>query len=232
MADGDRSEYVLLVLLAVGTGSLTCIMLLHLFPEAWGDLGPDPALLLFAAGYAILFLIGWLVHRACHHRHHEHDVACDHYDPLAGIAVNMTASCAHSLQDGLMLGASFLHGAPYGLAALYSTLLHEIPKKLGDYSFLRPRATLPRTLMLLILTAVVTAGTALLIYVAGLSIEEETWLSALLAGGFGYYVWGHMLPDLVHRREELGVRWLPLIISMAGGFAGMSIIMSLLERGH
>ncbi len=231
MEDGRRGEYILMILLALGAGSLTCIMLVHLFPEAWADLGPGRALLLFGAGYGMLYVIGWLVHRACHHRHHDHDVACDHYDPLAGIAVNMTASCAHSLQDGLVIGASFLHGAPYGLTALYSTLLHEIPKKLGDYGFLRPRTTLLLTLLLLLLTALITAGTAVLVYSAAFSIEKAAWLSALLAGGFGYYVWGHMLPDLIHRKRKFGAHWLQLLISMAGGFFGMSLIMRLSEHG-
>lgn len=228
--DATLHESILLWLLAVGLGSLTSITLFHLLPEAWGSAGPDYAILYIILGYVALLGVSGLVHRGCSRRHHQHTVACDHSDPLAGIAVNMTASCAHSLQDGMMLGVSFLHGLPYGLVALYSTILHEIPKKLGDYSFIRPRTTLLRTIILLLATLLVTAGMATIIYFTGMDVKEMPWVTGSLAGGFAYYVLGHMLPDLLHRVKVLRARRLPVIIALGTGLIGMSLLMNLLEK--
>lgn len=231
-SERDSGEYVLILLLSLGAGSLTGITLLHLVPEVWGHLGALNSIVLFALGYAALYAVGWIVHRACTHRNHNHDVACDHHDPLAGIAVNMTASCAHSFQDGLMLGASFLHGFPYGLAALYATILHEIPKKAGDFSFLRSRTTLHRTIGLLLFPVGVTLVTALTVYASGFGAEESEWLTGLLAGGFICYVQGHMLPDLLHRRALHHTPVFPLAVSFLAGFGGTSLMMKFMESHH
>ena len=224
-----RENKALLILLALGTGSMTSVTLLHLVPEAMGRLGEARAAFFVLMGYALLYVVGWAVHHACTH---PHDVSCNHHDPRAGIAVNMIASCAHSLQDGLMLGASFLHGSPYGFTALYATLLHEIPKKVGDYAFVRPKTSFIGTIALLLMTALVTAGTAVFIFAIGIHVEELPWLTGLLAGGFAYYVWGHMLPDLLHRvRHTHASRILSAGVCLAG-FLGMTLLMQVLIHEH
>ena len=223
----------LLYLLSIGIGSLSSITIFHLIPESLDELGPQRTITFISAGYILLLLLSWLVHRSCKNRsHYHHDEPCNHHDPLAGILVNMTASCAHSIQDGLMLGVSFVNGPATGIAALYSTVLHEIPKKLGDYSFLRPRTSLGTTIALLAITVLCTLGSVALVLLLGLRVDETPWLSALLAGGFIYYLWGHMLPDLIHRIREQKVGFLmPLLVGLAG-FLGMFSIFEFIYPTH
>lgn len=226
----QNTDYVMLVLLAIGVGSLSSITLFHLLPEAWEDQGFLKTLLFFVLGYAFLFILSWIVHRSCRHRHYNHDLCCNHHDPLAGIVVNMTASCTHSVQDGLMLGVSFLHGVPAGIVALYSTVFHEIPKKLGDYSFLRARTSLVNTILLLSLSVCATLASAIFVIALGIHVNESHWLTALLAGGFAYYVWGHMLPDLIYRSKEIKISWFIPTISVIVGLLLMLCLVHFM--GH
>jgi zinc transporter ZupT len=122
----------------MSAGVLLGVALFGLVPELAGELGWALSLLLFAAGYGVLYVIDRHVYPVCPTCHHEHDHShCE--TELHGFAGPLIPAIAlHSFLDGWSVAVVQL-GAPLGLrvAVPLAIALHKAPEGIALGGILR-----------------------------------------------------------------------------------------------
>ncbi|KAI8911396.1 Zinc/iron permease [Powellomyces hirtus] len=116
--------------------------------------------------------------------------------------------CCHCLADGMTLYISFLSSFQHGLSATMALLLHEIPHKIADYTFLRSRGFCISEITKLQVfgfggAAIGAALGATFFHLAQmpLSSMDPPLLDAFAAGGLLHMVCSAGLPDLLNERD-------------------------------
>ena len=195
-----RRYLPLFVSLAVGVLLATAI--LHLLPEAVGQLGNRLAVwMLFGSTLLVLFTTERLVAvltstgsepeaaGSCTHPHHDR-----HTRP-----VNLVlASMLHSFVDGTAVAAAFAISSRIGWLTTFAIALHEVPHRTGDFALLvHLRVSTVRALRLVALAGTPAFLGVLLIALVGLDRgERATWLLPVSAGSFLYIATVNLMPEI------------------------------------
>ncbi|MBI4021043.1 MAG: ZIP family metal transporter [Candidatus Aenigmarchaeota archaeon] len=199
----DALAKVLMLLVALGAGTLIGGALFDLIPEAL-ELGGNVALQYIAGGIVLFFVIERVIH--AHHHHHitEDSQEAEHLRrPFA--VLNLIGEAIHNFLDGTIIAASYLLGFELGVAATIAIIFHEIPQEIGDFGILvkggfSVRKALQYNL-LVALTAVV--GALVVVFAAGLVEGLELFLISIAGGGFLYIALANLIPELHHERSTV-----------------------------
>ena len=206
--------------LSFRSGILIAVALGDVLPDAWRA---APAVAASAAGGALG--LGWFLHRGHEEEHAGHELTHPHVSEQSGARVHLPATVAalfaHSLVDGLNLGALAVVGGPALLAVGAATGLHKLADGFTLTSlFHRTGHPRGRVLVLLGLISLTTPLGALLGRAGVLSVGPLMAATLLgFAGGSFLYVGGAQI--VPHLRRESGSS---SALSFAGGFAAMAVL--------
>ncbi|MBI3563853.1 MAG: ZIP family metal transporter [Elusimicrobia bacterium] len=197
------------------SGLLIAVSLSDVLPEAWGQSRPA-----CAAAAAGALALGWALHHDHAEDHEGHELTHPHvHHGHRGAAV--AAMFAHSLTDGLNLGATALVGGPALLAVGAATALHKVADGFTVTSLYHqsghPRG---RVLALLVAVSLATPLGALAGREGALSLGPA--VTALLlgfAGGSFLYVGGLQIVPHLRRRSDPECAW-----AFAAGAAAMLVL--------
>lgn len=197
------------------SGVLIAVALSDVLPEAWGQSRPA-----CAAAAAGALLLGWSLHRGHAEDHEGHELTHPHvHHGARGAAV--AAMFAHSLTDGLNLGATALIGGPALLAVGAATGLHKVADGFTVTSLYHqsghPRG---RVLALLVAVSLATPLGALAGREGALSLGPVVTAVLLgFAGGSFLYVGGLQIVPHLRRRQDPECAW-----SFAAGACAMLVL--------
>ena len=190
------------LLVALAAGALLGGAFFHLLPESAETANPW---LLVAGGFLFFFVLEQFLHW-----HHCHRSPLQH-EPV-GYSL-LVAGGAHSLLEGVAIGALLAGKEEIGLLALLVVLAHEVPQAFGDFGALVHSGWTPRrALFWNWLSALMFLPGALL---GSLLLGDATWMIPLVAGSFLYVGAADLLPQLrsTNKKEQLG-QFAFLIIGM------------------
>lgn len=202
-AEGVLERLGMARMLSFRSGLLVAVALGSALPEAWRA---HP--LAAAAAAAGALMLGWSLHRGHAEEHEGHELTHPHvHAPAdASLPATLAALFAHSLIDGLNLGAVAIVGAPALLAVGAATSLH----KLADgftLTSLFPQAGRPRgrVLALLIVGSLMTPLGAVLGREGAISLGPVlTGLLLGFAGGSFVYVGASQIVPRLRRERDAG----------------------------
>ncbi|KAK7494469.1 hypothetical protein BaRGS_00014361 [Batillaria attramentaria] len=110
----------------------------------------------------------------------------------------MVGDAAHNMADGLAIGAAFAQNIPLGLSTALAVICHEIPHELGDFAIiLSTGMSLPRALLLNLLSALLEFIGLYIGLAAGTSEQVREWMFVAVAGLFLYISFANLIPELV-----------------------------------
>lgn len=194
-------EKILLVIVALGAGTLLGGALFDLIPEAV-DAGGAIAYQYIAGGIVVFFIIEKLIHG--HHHHHvlkQEERDHEHKGPVRPFAyLNLAGEAIHNFLDGTIIAASYLTNFELGLIATLAIALHEIPQELGDFGILiKGGFTVKKALFwnfIVALTAV--AGGLIVFFASSFSSLLTLIMLSIAGGGFLYIALANLIPELHH----------------------------------
>jgi hypothetical protein len=118
-------------LVSYAVGVLLAAAFLDILPElSASGLPATPAFATVLAGMMGFFVLEKFAH--WHHAHGAHEQAHEPTRP-AGFMI-LLGDALHSLVDGVLLAAAFLHDPRLGLVTTATIVGHEIPHKVGDFN--------------------------------------------------------------------------------------------------
>ncbi|OGZ66168.1 MAG: hypothetical protein A3C50_01610 [Candidatus Staskawiczbacteria bacterium RIFCSPHIGHO2_02_FULL_43_16] len=211
----DVLRKYLFVFISLAAGALLGDAFIHLVPEAL-EASVNPALTstLVIVGILVFFI----VEKFFHWHHHGEDVHEPHAIHPIGKLI-LLSDGIHNITDGIVIGASFLVSVPLGIATTIAVVLHEIPQEVGDFAVLL-HAGYPRkkALWLNFLSALTAIGGVLIAFVVGNLDGYNTWLLAMVAGGFIYIAIADLVPEL-HKTKELKHSLIQIAVVTVGIFS-------------
>lgn len=163
-----------------------------LIPEALEDGGlPNYGVaLLVLAGLLIASVLGFFLG---HLHHHGEDKDLKNKSQAKAM---LLVDSLHNLADGVVLGVSFSAGLSAGLLVAVSTVAHEIPQEIGDFSImLRSKIAKRRIIKLQLISALLLVPMSIVAFFIGELLEGTlpVFLS-LVAGFLLYIVIGELVP--------------------------------------
>lgn len=202
------------------SGLLVAVALADVLPEAWAQSRP-----VCAAAAAGALLLGWSLHRGHAHEHEGHELTHPHvHAPVRGQrAAAVGAMLAHSLTDGLNLGATALVGGPALLAVGTATVLHKFADGFTVTTLYHDDGPPRGALLPLLAVSLATPAGAWAGRAGALSLGPA--VTALLlgfAGGSFLYVGGMQIVPHLSRRRDPECAW-----SFAAGAAAMLVLRRL-----
>lgn len=200
-AEGFLDRFGLGRIMSFRSGLLVAVALSEALPEAWHA---SPSAATLAASGALS--LGWFLHRDHAEEHEGHELTHPHVHGPAGadLPATLAALFAHSLIDGLNLGAIALVSAPALLAVGAATSLHKLADGFTLTSLFHqtghPRG---RVLALLVAGSLMTPLGAVLGREGALSLGPVlTGLLLGFAGGSFLFVGtAQIVPHLRRRRD-------------------------------
>lgn len=210
------------VVLPISAGVLLGVALFGLLPELAVEMGWPASLLLFAAGYALLFGVNRFVYPVCPTCAHDHDHnACS--TELHGFAGPLIAAAAiHSFLDGWSVATVQL-AVPLGLrvAVPLAVALHKAPEGIALGGVLRAAVGNRAAAMG---WAALAEGATLLGGVFGLTMAPRlgtAWIAYPLGitAGWLFYLGYHAVHEEWKRRGRRAA-----VLSAAAGAAGAAVI--------
>lgn len=224
---------ILMILVALGAGTLIGVALFDLIPEAI-ELGGTVALQWIAGGIILFFVIERLIN--WHHHHHivehghEEEELVHEKKPFAYL--NLIGEAVHNFLDGTIIAASFLLSVELGIVTTIAVILHEIPQEIGDFGILiKGGFSVKRALgynLLVALTAVL--GALVVLFAAGAIEGLELALISIAGGGFLYIALANLVPEL-HHEEHTGKQALQTIFLILG-IALIFLLATSFEDAH
>lgn len=208
---------ILLSLVSLSAGTMLAAALLHLLPEAIGELGVSLPFQLTLASFIGFFMLERFLHwRHCHHK--------DHLAKHTMGTMNLIADAIHNFLDGVLIAAAFASGEGIGIVATLAIALHEIPQEIGDFGVLlhsgysRQKAIMFN--ILVSLTAI--AGGILGFYASHTMTNFANYLIPVAAGGFIYISATDLIPEL--KNETSTKRTISMIATFLLGVIIMFLI--------
>lgn len=203
-------------ILSFRSGLLIAVALAEALPQAW-DASPAPAGLAAAGALAL----GWGLHRGQASEHAGHELTHPHIHDRTELPAAVLALLAHSLIDGINLGAVALASAPALFAVGTATSLHKLADGFTLTSlFHQTSHARGRVLALLVAASLMTPLGAVLGREGALSLGPVlTGLLLGFAGGSFLYVGAaQIVPHLRLRRDAES------FIAFACGLAAMLLL--------
>lgn len=196
-------------LVSLGAGSMLTLALVHILPEALEADGRS--IFAFMVGFAAMYVLEELLtpshthHKHCEDGHHDEEERSHvhHVSLVAFLAIS-----AHTILDGIGIGAGFATDPKLGILILIGVSLHQIPVSLSLGALLRQSdfSTSKQVLALLAFALAAPLGIGLSKPLIASSTYALAPLLTALAGGSLLYVATADLLPLVHRKQEN--RWL------------------------
>ncbi len=188
--DPRRLEPALPRLVAFSTGTLLGAAFLGMIPQAAlatpaSTIGP-----VLLVGLISFFLLEkLLVWRHCH----AHDCAVH----VSSGPLLLLGDAFHNFVDGLVIAGAFLQSRPLGVSVALSTIAHEIPQELGEFTvYLRGGYTRQRALLLNVATSLASVLGAVLGYFFLSQMQGAvSYLLAFAAAGFIYVALADLVPS-------------------------------------
>lgn len=216
--EGFLEAFGLERIISFRSGLLLAVALGEVLPEAWRQSPPAAA----AAALGALIL-GWRLHHGHGEEHEGHELTHPHVHAHdhAHLPSTVAALFAHSLIDGLNLGAIAFVGGPALLAVGAATALHKLADGFTLTSLFHQTAhPRGRVLVLLVAVSLMTPLGAVLGRAGALSLGPA--LAALLlgfaGGSFLYVAVAQIVPHLRRKRDAA------CALSFAAGAAAMLIL--------
>ena len=216
----DRGLYhlnrKLTYLISLAAGIMLGAAVFHILPEASETMGIGKTFsIVFGASFVFFFTLEKLL--LFHHHHHadENDLPTVSEKPAAIHAgnktivrpfvwINLFGGMIHNLIDGVTIAVTFLLNPSLGLTTVIATMLHEIPREIGDFAVLiHGGLPVKRALLLNLSTGLVSILGALAVLLIGTHLKGYTqWLLPVAAANFLYIALANLLPELSHIRSR------------------------------
>ena len=208
-------------ILSFRSGLLIAVALGEALPEAWEH---SPYTATIAAAGALT--LGWFLHRGHAEEHAGHELTHPHIpgDVGAQLPATLVALFAHSLIDGLNLGAIAHVGGPALLAVGAATALHKLADGFTLTSlFDQTSHARGRVLALLVAASLMTPLGAVLGEEGNIVLGPVlTGLLLGFAGGSFLYVGASQVAPFLGRRRDAGA-----VAAFAAGLAAMLLLSRL-----
>lgn len=226
-------------LLAFAAGTLLAVACFDLLPEALenaeavGVSGGAVFQALFA-GLVGLFVLEGLLFRI--HHHHDDSLITDpehphRAEPLHTPVLLLVGDTMHNFIDGVVIGASFLAGAPVGFLATLAVAAHEVPQEISEFGVMAAAGwSRARIIAVNIGSALMSTLGAVLTYFYRDALYHNLWaMMAFAAGLFMYIAVADIMPQLY---EEHGRRkvWKILAVFLSG--AVLVYVLGILVHGE
>lgn len=203
-------------MLSLRSGILIAVACAEVLPEG-ARLSAAPAIAAAAGALAL----GRFLHRGHDHEHEGHELTHPHFHGGVHLPTAVAALLAHSLIDGLNLGAAAFVGGPTVLVVGAATGLHKLADGFTLTSLFH-RAAHPRGRVLVLLTVISLATPlgAVLGRAGALRLGPVTAAVLLgFAGGSFLFVGATQIVPHLRRKRDLGCA-----LSFVAGFALMLIL--------
>ncbi len=230
----ERLRKLTVILVSFAVGALMGDALIHLIPQAYGELGLTLGVSLFVLLGMLLF---FLLEKFLRWRHcHDTECAWHMGDAVKGeggrvhpvVVMNLIGDAVHNCIDGMVIAASYLVSVPLGVATTVAVVGHEIPQEIGDFGVL-VHGGLPirRALAFNFLSSLAALLGAVLSLVVGPHVKDYApYLVPLTAGGFLYIAGSDLIPELQHD-VGLGKSAAQLVAVLAG--VGVMVLLKVWE---
>lgn len=184
-------------LVSFAAGALLAAAFFDLIPESIAIAGNASFSLSFVLAGIILFycLEKFLIWEHCHR--HSHGVICEVHTSGRMIIIG---DSLHNFLDGAAIAAAFLVSIPLGIVTSIAVFLHEIPQEIGDFGVLVHGGFSHRAAIFwnLISAFFCLLGSFLTYFLVQPLEMAESFLVAIVAGGFIYIATSDLLPE-IHR---------------------------------
>lgn len=205
---------LLTYLISLAAGIMLGTAVFHLLPEAAEAMSDGTTFsTIFGASFVFFFTLEKLL---LFHHHHadENDLpaaenaADNHADNQTIVRpfvwINLFGGMIHNLIDGVTIAVTFLLNPSLGAATVVATILHEIPREIGDFAVLiHGGLSVKRALLLNLLTGLVSILGAVAVLALGSHLKGYTnWLMPVAAANFLYIALANLLPELSHIRNR------------------------------
>ncbi|MDE2292424.1 MAG: ZIP family metal transporter [Elusimicrobia bacterium] len=219
--DADTVSFWLAPAVGMAVGALLGDAFLHLLPDVMG-LPSAPAWTL--AGLAASFVL----ERALRLHHEPHAAGHGHSHVVKPTGPVLLLGCGiHNLVDGALVGASYLHSLPMGLATTAAVCLHELPHELGDFAVLLDCGySRARALLYNFLTACLAVAGTLLVFAWTDVLRHSGAALALTAGQFIYVACADLMPEMQAERSRTRAA-----MQTAGVLLGLALMWALKRLG-
>lgn len=194
----------LLMMVALGAGSMLTISLTHIFPEAISE-GWEWAIFGFLWGFIALYILEEIFtgHKHDHtHGDHTHEDPHEHSNHVSLVAWG--GIFLHTLLDGLSIAASFHISEELWYAVLFGIMIHQIPVSLGLAGILR-QSQLQIGIQYLLM---ILFGVSALVWwgVSHLFLDSMShvgiWIASAFAGGSLLYIATTDLIPMIHGQSK------------------------------
>ena len=194
---------------SLAAGIMLGAAIFHLLPEAAANGLGKTFSFLFAGSFVFFFTLEKLL--LLHHHHHEisdtdlSEIPENKNVPRPFVWINLFGGMIHNLIDGVTIAVTFLITPTLGLTTILATILHEIPREIGDFAVLvHGGLSVKRALVFNLLTAFAGIFGALAVLAAGTHLKGYTsYLLPIAAANFLYIALANLLPELSHIRSRL-----------------------------
>jgi len=208
-------QKLLMILVAFSAGALLAGGLFHLLAESIVMMDVNTAFIILLSGFSLFFIIERFLHW-----HHCHDGKCDVHTFTYLILIG---DGVHNFIDGLVIAASFLVSAPFGVITTFLIIGHEIPQELGDFGALVYGGMKKKKALLFNFASQLTCviGGVAGFFISGIQ-GFTSMLLPLAAGGFLYIAASDLIPEL-HKETDLR----KAMLSFAFFLIGIAFIVSI-----
>lgn len=207
------------VLVSFSAGALLGDVFIHILPEMAEDGATETAWLIVLGGILASFILEKFIH--WHHCHMSSDCE-EHYHPVG--TMNLVGDLMHNAIDGVLIAGSYLAGIEVGIATTVAVLLHEIPQEISDVGVLMHSGySRGRAVLFNALTGLTAIGGAIIVVLAGTTVEAvPMFLVPFAAGNFLYIAGSDLIPEL--HKETAAPKSL---LQLAGILAGIAFMFAL-----
>jgi len=213
--NAKRLQSILIYFVSFSAGALFGNAFIHLLPEAAEKNGFTLRISIYIIlGIVVFFVVEKLIRE---HRHHL--VGPKHHATIKPFAImNLIGDGIHNFIDGLLIAGSYLVSIPVGIATTLAVIFHEIPQEIGDFGVLLEGGfSRWKALLINFLTALSAFVGVFFGLILNTMVDNMTlFLIPFTAGGFIYIAGSDLLPELLHKEEDLAKLSLLLIAFLVG----------------
>lgn len=207
-------------LISFSTGTLLGAALLGMLPHAARGIPPQVMTATVLGGLLAFFLFEKLmVWRHCHQEH------CDVHASAGPLL--LLGDAVHNFVDGFVIAGAFLESPGLGLLTTLSTVAHEVPQEIGEFSvYLHAGYTRRQALTLNVFSSLTSIAGGVVGYVFLSSVRSVgPYLLAIAGAGFLYVALADLVPA---RRGPSTLRGALLDFFLVA--AGVALMAALVHR--